>query len=290
MYERLRRALGLACGMFVMVGLTLAFAGGAVFGIWREAVAQSMWGTAFPAELAPYADFTDGILGASIAGKWVACAWLVHEPLRRRERWGLVALLAAHLTWFAIDATASVLSDAAVNIGLIDAMPLVLVTGLALAMWPSTVATERERASSTSARALLGVCVMSIGAGVASAFAIRSPLFHFYDLATAEVFFDGAAGDWVEWQRFVYGLIGATIAGQFVALAVMLWRAPGQRWVPWAVASSMTVWFVVDSGLSLVHGAGFNVLQINLPSYVVTMIPCGWMLGLAKRAPERRAR
>lgn len=273
MYERLQRLLLFACGLFTLVGLILAFAGEAVFGVWRDAVAQSLWGTPFPRELAPYASFTDGVLGGSIVGKWVACAWLVHVPIRRRERWGLTALLAAHLGWFAIDATASVLYGATVNVWMIDALPLVAVGGLALAMWPGARPAPPPPKARPSVRVLLAVCLGSIAIGVVSAFAIRSPVFAYYGQSTADAFFGGALeGRWVDWQRFAYGLIGATIAGQFIALAAMLWRAPTERWVLHAVATSMTAWFVVDSAMCAAHGAWFNILQINVPSFAGTML------------------
>ena len=35
----------------------------------------------------------------------------------------------------------------------------------------------------------------------------------------------------------------------------------------------MTAWFLVDSAGCLMHGGLFNVLQINLPSYVGTLLP-----------------
>lgn len=273
MYERNHRLLLLACGAFAVVGLTVAALGEAVFGLWRDQVAWSIWGAPFPDELRAYAGFTDGVLGGSIVGKWVACAWLVHEPIRRRERWGLVALLAAHLGWFAIDATASLLCGAAVNIWLIDLLPLATVLGLALSLWPYTRSTDPPPKPRPSVRVLLAVCLLSIVIGVASAFAIRSPLFAVYDQATADAFFGGATeGRWVDWQRFTYGLIGATLAGHFVALAAMLWRAPAERWVLRAVATSMTAWFLVDTAACVAHGAWFNILQINLPSYLGTML------------------
>ena len=46
----------------------------------------------------------------------------------------------------------------------------------------------------------------------------------------------------------------------------------------------MTAWFVVDSAGNLLHGGLFNVLQINLPSYLGTLLP----LAFAYRADARR--
>lgn len=274
-YERLRRALGAASAVFALVGLVLAFGGAQAFGFWRDAVAQALYGRAFPDALAAYAGLTDGILGGSIVGKWVAIGWLVHEPLRRRERWALKLLLLAHGAWFVIDAAASLLYGARVNVWLIDLVPLVLVGGLALALWPHTVETPRpSNAARPSVRVLTWVCAASIGIGLMAAFAIRSLPFAYYNASTAAAFFDGTmSADALAWQRFAYGLIGAAIAGHFIVLTGALRRAPRERWVLHAVASSMTAWFVVDTAGSLMHGGLFNVLQINVPSYAATMIP-----------------
>ena len=275
MFEMLRKSLLIACGAFTAVGLALAFAGDAAFASWRDAVARAMLGGSFPAELREYAGLTDGILGGSIVGKWVAIGWLVHAPLRRRERWALKVLLAGHLSWFVVDAAASALYGAAVNVWMVDLLPLVLVGALVLAAWPHTVDTPPPREPVLpSVRVLTMVCAASIGIGLAAAFAIRSFVFHFYDLAAAETYFGGAMGAAARaWQRFAYGLIGATLVGHFVVLTGMLLRAPNERWVMHAVLTSMTAWFVVDTAGSLLHGGLFNVLQVNLPSYLGTLAP-----------------
>lgn len=73
---------------------------------------------------------------------------------------------------------------------------------------------------------------------------------------------DGAP---LEYLRLVYGIIGAVIAG-WMALTMVIVRGPLRDERPWAwraVALSITVWFVLDTGLSLVTGwishAMFNV-------------------------------
>jgi hypothetical protein len=118
------------------------------------------------------------------------------------------------------------------------------------------------------------VCACSIGIGLAAAFTIRAPVFHAYARATAEAYFGGVMGpDALAWQRFAYGAIGAILVGHLVVLTGMLRRAPEERWVLHAVFTSMSAWFVVDTAASLLHGGLFNVLQINLPSYLGTLAP-----------------
>lgn len=264
-----------ACAFFALVGVTLALAGGAVFGLWRELVSSAIWDGPMPASVVPFAELTDGILGGSIVGKWVASAWLVHEPLRRRERWGLRVLLFSHVGWFVIDSTASILYGAAINVAIINLFPLVLVGGLALAMWRHTVEIDGDpRPRPRSVLLLTLVCAMSIVVGLACAFAIRSPLFALYEQGIADTYFASEiSATWIPWERFAYGLIGGAIAGHFIALTGALLRAPNERWVYLAVLTSMLAWFGVDTTMSIVHGAWFNVLQVNLPSLLATLAP-----------------
>ena len=288
MYEALRRVLFFFCVAFVGVGLLVGLAGESVFGLWRDEVSGSLFGHPFPETLRGFARLTDGILGGSIVGKWVATAWLVHEPLRRRERWAIGALLASHLGWFVIDSSASLLYGAAPNIWLINLAPLVLVGGLALVMAPMTKSVPRDRGPvRRSVRVLTVVCAMSIGVGLVSAFLIESPLFGLYRGGIAEAYFAGTIGEeGLLWTRFAYGLIGGTLAGHFIALTAMLLWAPRQRWVLFAVLSSMLAWFVLDSGVSLYAGGAFNVLQVNLPSLLVTLAPLAFALRREDPGPD----
>jgi hypothetical protein len=71
-------------------------------------------------------------------------------------------------------------------------------------------------------------------------------------------FEDGAVGH----IRFVTGVLGATMAGWGVLLGFILWRPFGERrrWAWWAVATSLGVWFALDTGLSCVSGYWENAL------------------------------
>ncbi len=69
-----------------------------------------------------------------------------------------------------------------------------------------------------------------------------------------------------EYSRFVYGVLGAVMAGWMALIAAVVTgplRA-GERWAWLAVAASLGGWFVVDTAHSLVTGfpenAIFNVL------------------------------
>jgi hypothetical protein len=74
---------------------------------------------------------------------------------------------------------------------------------------------------------------------------------------------------------FANVLLGATTAGFFV-MFFMLARIPfqrGERWSYLCLVVGLLTWFVLDSTFSLIHGATFNVLLVNVPCLVVLSIP-----------------
>jgi hypothetical protein len=83
--------------------------------------------------------------------------------------------------------------------------------------------------------------------------------------ATAQVptDFDPAANAYI---FFVYGILGAVMIGWMVALLFILlsgFRCK-QRWAWYAIATSIVIWFAIDSSMSLVTGfwqnAAFNLV------------------------------
>ena len=72
---------------------------------------------------------------------------------------------------------------------------------------------------------------------------------------------------------FMRGPLGGTMAGYYVlqlGLVVVPLRR-GERWAWWTILAALLVWFVVDSVVSIAHGAWFNVLLINLFTVLVTV-------------------
>jgi cytochrome c oxidase assembly factor CtaG len=65
-------------------------------------------------------------------------------------------------------------------------------------------------------------------------------------------------------------IAGSYLLQAFVAAVPFARR---ERWAWWATLGSLALWFVVDSSLSLAHGAAFNVLLINLMPLVVFVPP-----------------
>ncbi len=277
------RALSLTCALFIGMGLLVAFAGHtALFSAWRDAAATALFGQPrLAAELAPLVRLSNGILGGSIVGKWVAAAWLVGHPLARGQRWAWHALVIGLLSWFLLDSAISLWLGATFNVWMINLVPLVLFGGLLLRARP-TASEPRPAAStpSTAWSALRWACFGFAALGVVVALANHLAPFAVYRQGIADTWFAGALpAVALTWVRFSYALIGATFMGHFIMLGLALRHAVGQRWVLAAVATSMMAWFVVDAGLSAWHGAWFNLWLIDLPSFGLVMIP--WALARA---------
>lgn len=74
-----------------------------------------------------------------------------------------------------------------------------------------------------------------------------------------------AAGAPAGYVRFIYGVLGSVIVGWMALVAVIALGPFRQRepWAWWAMLSSVAVWFVIDTTMSLALGwpthAAFNV-------------------------------
>ena len=94
--------------------------------------------------------------------------------------------------------------------------------------------------------------------------------------ALASAFYQGTEPEGAAaFRRFVMGPLGGTIAGSyllhtFIAAVPFARREP---WAWWATLCGMLLWFIVDSSLSLLHGAAFNVWMINLSPLLVFLPP-----------------
>jgi hypothetical protein len=97
-----------------------------------------------------------------------------------------------------------------------------------------------------------------------------------WDGLAADALFEGRTPpEVIRFRRFILGPFGATSAGYFFLLFFVL-RYPFQRrerWAYRAVVGSLSLWFVVDSTASVLHGALFNVLLVNVPCITVLGLP-----------------
>ncbi len=89
-------------------------------------------------------------------------------------------------------------------------------------------------------------------------------------------------GEAIRYVWFLQGVLGAVILG-WAALLVAVARGPLRRAEPWAasaLASSIGLWFVVDTGFSLLAGqpehALFNVAFLVAVGVPFTLTVLGW--------------
>ncbi|MEM6338268.1 MAG: hypothetical protein AAF752_16965, partial [Bacteroidota bacterium] len=97
-----------------------------------------------------------------------------------------------------------------------------------------------------------------------------------WNAAVAETFYKATEpAEAAAFRAFVLGPLGGTIAGSYVlqAFIAAVPFARRERWAWWATLGALLVWFVIDSSLSLAHGAGFNVWMINLTPLAVFVPP-----------------
>lgn len=113
-------------------------------------------------------------------------------------------------------------------------------------------------------RWLLGVCAIMALFGVLMAFLSATPLFEVFNRQIDPAFW--GAGDVDEparqFQHWMYGVWGATIAGWGVMLAGIV-HYPFRKKEKWAwncLALGLLVWYMLDTGLSVFYGVYFNVL------------------------------
>jgi hypothetical protein len=91
----------------------------------------------------------------------------------------------------------------------------------------------------------------------------------------------------LDYVAFVFRVLGAVIVGWMVALAgiavVPLRRR--EPWAWWTVASSMVVWFVIDTGMSVIVGQHSHA-AFNLAFLLAVAVPLGG-IGMQLRAGTR---
>ena len=224
-------------------------------------------------EFVRFSRFTDGIAGASFAGKWVASLGLLAGPIAQRRRWGVEVLVLAHAASLLVSAVASGWTGHA-GLWLVDGATFLFVAAIGRTLLRHSRPVRRELPRTRWSYALVGVLAFSITTGIVSAFALGTAPFAFYREAMEATFFAGATlpHDAAVWFDASCGLIGAAIVGHFVALTGAAWFAPDERATWINIAVSMSTWFVVDTAQCAVQGAWFNIALVNVPSFGGTMV------------------
>jgi len=72
-------------------------------------------------------------------------------------------------------------------------------------------------------------------------------------------------------KSFLLGPFGATSAGYFLLQYFITKYAYAQRqlWSYYAIVYAFLFWFILDTSMSLVHGAYFNILLANITSLIM---------------------
>lgn len=78
----------------------------------------------------------------------------------------------------------------------------------------------------------------------------------------------------VAYHRFLHGVLGGTLVGWGITLAFIAARPFRARepWAWWCVLVGTTTWFVLDTGISALHGAWANG-ALNTGSAVALLLP-----------------
>jgi hypothetical protein len=112
--------------------------------------------------------------------------------------------------------------------------------------------------------------------GVVAAVAPDSALFEIWINEVDRVFFEGRISPQGRAMRgFLMGPLGGTIAGSYL-MQIFIVAVPfkrRERWAWHALFWPMLLWFCVDSAVSVLHGAYFNIYLINLVPLVVFGVP-----------------
>ncbi len=138
-------------------------------------------------------------------------------------------------------------------------------------------------------RWLFAVALVIILFGLALAFFNQTPVFDLLFNRQVDPVFWGGQGPPAEsaaFQRWAYGVLGATVAGWGVFLAFIA-AAPFRRRERWAwscVALGIALWYLADTALSLANRVYFNA-AFNTLLLVLVALP----LVLTRRQFERPA-
>lgn len=109
---------------------------------------------------------------------------------------------------------------------------------------------------------LFTVALLVVAFGVSLALLNSTILFQYYNEQIDAVFWPeaGPPPDTKSFQQWVSGVLGATVAGWGVFLAFLARYPFGKRekWAWNGIAGGISLWFLIDTSLSLYFGVSFN--------------------------------
>jgi len=123
-------------------------------------------------------------------------------------------------------------------------------------------------------RWLFVIGIIIVAFGVFMAVFNQSPFFRLFNDQIDPVFWEDAAipDASTEFQGWVYGVLGATMAGWGLMLIFII-QYPFrhcEKWAWTAIASSLGFWYLLDTALSLYFGVYFNAVFNTLLLLVLT--------------------
>ncbi len=240
----------------------------------------------------PLLTFLCGPWGGSVAGQWVLMVAVLRHAFLQRAPWAWTAVFASMGIGFLVQGMVGLMTDAGgalvalpALLFLLPAIPL-MVLRPSFASPPSAPSLEAnpwqdparvDGEFSLWARGLFVACVGFAAFGLVSAFMNRSTLFSTWMYLAARTFLDQdrLPEETVRLVAFLFGPIGGSIAATFLLMAALA-KGPFMNREPWAhraLTSSLLTWFVVDSAVSLAHGALFNVVLVNVLTLAAIGVP-----------------
>lgn len=125
-------------------------------------------------------------------------------------------------------------------------------------------------------RWLLVISSVIVIFGIFMAVFNQSPIFDLFNQQIDPVFWgdDSTPGAYAQFQGWVYGVLGSTMAGWGLMLSFLV-QNPFQRREKWAwnaIAISLGFWYLLDTAISLYFGVNFNAL-FNTLLLIMVLIP-----------------
>jgi hypothetical protein len=111
-------------------------------------------------------------------------------------------------------------------------------------------------------RWLMAVSILLIFFGVFMAIFNPTPFFDLFNSQIDPVFWGESPlpPSTASFQAWVYGVLGATVAGWGICMAFIVYYPyrRRERWAWWALTVGIAVWYLIDTSISLAHGVVFN--------------------------------
>lgn len=124
---------------------------------------------------------------------------------------------------------------------------------------------------------LLWVNIIFLLSGIVIAVAGDSILLEMHNQGTRDVFFQGMPipEQALNLKKWLFGIIGATIVGFHVLAIFIIQNAfiRKEKWAWYALWGGLLSWFFIDSGISALFDAWYNILQINLLTLILIGLP-----------------